>query len=88
MASVPMPVKAWDVRDQWTGAVQRAGLRKVGVSELRRLRSKLLTEGKDRPGVRLLGDEARKEALLLIQLLPVLALTEDEGRRLLVRRVR
>ena len=87
MASVPMPVKAWDVRDQWAGAVERAGLMKMGISELRRLRGRLLAEARHRPGVRLLGDQTQEDARLLTQLLPVLTLTEYKGRRLLLRRV-
>jgi hypothetical protein len=53
-----------------------------------RLRRRLLTEAKEnQTGIRLLSDEASEEARLLAQALPVLALTDDEGRRLLLRKV-
>jgi integrase len=102
LASVPVPVTHWYLRDHWNAAVDRAGLKEVSVTALSRLRSKLLAEADaDSRGIRLLladlGGEpsvqmawdrrTREEARLLAQLLPALALTEDEGRRMLVRRV-
>jgi integrase len=87
LAAVAQPITQWDLRDQWNGAVGRAGLRKVRLGEIRRLRGRLLAEARHRPGIRLLGDQAQEDARLLTQLLPVLTLSEYEGRRLLLRRV-
>jgi integrase len=88
VATVPVPFTPSHVRDQWDAAVERSGLKGVSLSDLRRLRSKLLAEAKDRPGLRLVRDEAREEARLLVEALPVLALTEDQARRLRLREVR
>jgi integrase len=88
MASVPVPFTPSHVRDQWDAAVERSGFKGVSLSDLRRLRSKLLAEAKDRPGLRLVRDEAREEARLLVEALPVLAPTEDQARRLRLREVR
>jgi len=49
------------------------------------LRRRLLAEAKKRPMIRLLDNDVREDAVLLSQLFPALALTEDEGRRLLGR---
>jgi integrase len=87
MASVPFSFTQSHVRDLWNAAVERSGLKGVHLSDLRRFRSKLLAEAKDRPGLRLVRDEAREEARLLVEALPVLALTEEEGRKLLLRGV-
>jgi hypothetical protein len=76
------------VRDQWDAAVERSGLKVVRLSDLRRLRSKLLAEARGRSGPRLVLDEAREEARLLVEALPALALTEDQARRLRLREVR
>lgn len=86
-AAVPVPFTHWYLRDHWSGAVDRAELDEVSVSQLRRLRSKLLAQAKDRPVIRLVGDEAREEAKLLGEALQALALTDDEALRLLVRSV-
>jgi len=88
MASVPVPFTQSHLRDHWDAAVERSGLKGVSLSDLRRLRSKLLAEARGRPGLRLVRDEAREEARLLVEALPVLALTEDQARRLLLREVR
>ncbi len=88
MAAVPVPVTQRYLRAHWDAVVDRTGLQEVSVTELRRLRTKLLEEEKERPPVRLLDDDARQEAQLLAQFLPALALTEHEGRRLLLRIVR
>ncbi|MGH9894339.1 MAG: hypothetical protein ACREA0_20615 [bacterium] len=88
MASVPLSFTRSHVRDLWNAAVERSGLKGVHLSDLRRLRSKLLAEAKDRRGLRLVGDEAQEEARLLVVALPVLALTEDQARRLMLREVR
>jgi hypothetical protein len=85
MAAVPLPITQAYLRDLWNGAVERAGLTKVSVTQVQRLRSRLLAGAKERPVIRLLDDEVREDALLLTQLFPALALTEDEGRRLLLR---
>jgi integrase len=87
-ASVPVPCTLSLLRENWWAAVDRSGFKKVSVTELQRLRSKLLAEAKDRSGLRLVRDEAREEARLLLEALPVLALTEDEARRLVLREVR
>jgi integrase len=84
MASVPVPVTQSHVRDLWDAAVERSGLKGVSLSDLRRLRSKFLAEARGRTGLRLVRDQAREEARLLVEVLPVLALTEDEARRLLL----
>jgi integrase len=88
VASVPLSFTRSHVRDQWDIAVERSGLKGVSLSDLRRLRSKLLAEARGRAGLRLVRDEAREEARLLVEALPVLALTEDQARRLLLREVR
>jgi hypothetical protein len=87
MAAVPVRVQQSHIRDNWSAALERAGLKGVRLSDLQRLRSKLLAEAKDRPGVRLLKDEAQEDARLLAQALQVLALSEDQGRGLLLREV-
>jgi hypothetical protein len=89
MAAVSVQVTHWYLRDHWNAAVERAGLRKVSITELQRLRRKLLDEEeeKERPMIRLLGEEAREDARLLGQVLRALILTDDEARRLLVRKV-
>jgi len=97
MASVPVPATRWYLRDMWEGAVERAGLKALHLSDLRRLRGKLLKA--NRPTIRLLSpstdvpttrancDLTREAAQALLEVLPFLALTVDEGRRLLLRRV-
>jgi integrase len=86
-ASVPFSVTQSHVRDLWDAAVERSELKGVRLSDLRRLRSKLLAEARGRAGLRLVPDEAQEEARLLVEALPVLALTEDQARRLLLREV-
>ena len=87
LASLPVTVTPSHLRENWKAAVDRAEVKGGRLSDLARLRAKLLEEAKERPVIRLLGDEAQEDARLLAEALPVLALTEDEGRRLLLREV-
>jgi integrase len=87
-ASVPLSFTPAYLRAHWDAAVERAGLKGLSLSDLRRLRSNLLAEARGRPGLRLVRDEAGEEARLPVEALPVLALTEDQVRRLLLREVR
>ena len=88
MASVPLSVTQSHIRDLWDAAVERSGLKGVRLSYLPRLRSKLLAEARDRSGLRLVREETREEARLLVEALPVLGFTEDQARRLLLREIR
>jgi integrase len=101
LASVPVRYTRWYLRDHWVGALERAGLKEVSVTAVTRLRSKLIVEAdvdcrvihllltdQDNPSVERVRDQRmREEARMLAQLLPALALTEDEGRRMLLRKV-
>lgn len=87
-ASVPLSFTQSFIRDNWNAAVERSGLKNFRLSDLQRLRSKLVAEARGRAGLRLVRDEAREEARLLVEALPVLALTEDQARKLLLREVR
>jgi integrase len=86
-AAVPVKVTYRYLRDHWSAALDRAELEDVPVSHLLRFRDKLLAETKDRRLIRLVADESREEAVLLAQALRALALTEDEARRLVLRRI-
>jgi integrase len=88
VASVPLSFTQSFIRDNWNAAVERSGVKGFRLSDLRRLRSNLLAEARGSAGLRLVRDEAREEARLLAEALPVLALTEEQARRLLLREVR
>lgn len=102
MATVPVPVSYRHLRDNWSAAVERAGFKKVTLSGPRLLRSRLLAEANVEFGVirlvfagpdenrgleAVLDRRSQEEARLLVQAFQVLALTEEAGRRLLVRRI-
>lgn len=88
MAAVPVEVSPSYLRDHWKAAVDRAGLDGVRLPDLVRLRTKLLNDAREQSPIQLLREGGTEEARLLAQALPVLALTEDQGRRLLVQQVR
>jgi integrase len=103
VAAVPVPVRYSYLRLHWQAAVDRAGLRNVSVRDLQRLRTRLLraagvgchplrpllTVSDEDLRAEVVHDRRRREeARLLVELLPVLALTEDEGRRLVLKVVR
>jgi hypothetical protein len=78
-AKRPVTVPPSHLRHNWKAAVDRAGLKGCRLTDLGRLRGKLLEEAKDCSVIRLLGDEAQEDARLLAQALPVLR--PDGGRR-------
>lgn len=88
VAAVPMEVSQSYLRDHWKAAVDRVGLDGVRLSDLVRLRTKLLNDARGQSQIRLLREGGTEEATLLAQALPVLALTEEQSRRLLVQEVR
>jgi hypothetical protein len=102
MAAVPVPVTHWYLREHWGAAVDRADFTDIRVHALREFRSKLLAQAEadaerhlrltdsdvDLGAETLRDRRSQAEANLLARLLPELALSEDEGRRLLLRRVR
>jgi integrase len=93
-AAIPVPVTRRHLREQWNAAVDRAGFRKVSLAALRQLRRGVLAKAEVERGLRVTESDEEfgtgnslREATLLVEHLQVLALTEQEGRRLLLRRV-
>jgi integrase len=102
VAAVPVPVRYSYLRLHWQAAVDRAELGDVSVRDLQRLRARLLAEAgvgycllrfphtdpdENRSIQKVRDRRSREEAQLFEHLLPALVLTDDEARRLLVRRV-
>jgi integrase len=103
VASVPVPVTHWYLRDHWNAAVDRAGMRDVRVHDLRHFAAQLLSdEGVPEAAIQaLLGHAdpsmtrmysmttAKKEtAAAMAGIFPVLGnLTDEERRKLMIREV-
>lgn len=102
LASVPVPVTHWYLRDHWKAAVDRAGLTDVRIHDLRHFAAQLLSDanvpeaaiqallGHADPGMTRMYSmtTAKKEtAAAMADIFPVLALSDEERRKLLLREV-